>query len=201
MSVEQAERGLTFGQQVAFGEMGIGNTSSASAIQSLIMNLPIEQCVGLGTGIAKENFDRKTQILKKTVRFHAERLQQKASDPMEIIAAVGGFEIVQIVGGMLHAAEHKKAILVDGYIVTAAAMLAVKLYPNSREYMIFCHQSNEQGHQMMLNHLEAKPLLDLRLRLGEGTGAVLALPLIKAAAKFYNDMASFESAGVTDVVN
>ncbi len=213
MSAAQVNKGLQLGKAViekniangtnlfGFGEMGIGNTSSASAIQSLLMNLPVDQCVGRGTGISDDAFERKKQILLKATNFHADRLVEALEDPMEIMAAVGGFEIVQMVGAMLSAAENKKVILVDGYIATAAAMLAVNMHPNSRDYMIFCHRSHEQGHKKMLEYLTAEPLLDLGLRLGEGTGAALALPLILAAANFYNNMASFESAGVTDVVN
>lgn len=211
MSKEQVINGLVQGKKIAdknidshfnlfaFGEMGIGNTSSAAAIQSMISNINIEECVGRGTGIDNDVFERKKMVLKRAVSFHRNNLGDYSSDPMAIMAAVGGFEIVQMVGAMLAVADKQKLILVDGYIATAAALLACKLYPNSRDYMIFCHRSNEKAHQKMLDELDATPLLDLGLRLGEGTGAALALPLITAAASFYNDMASFESAGVTTV--
>ena len=213
MSMNQVRQGIQFGKQIVeenitratnvfgFGEMGIGNTSSATAVQSLLMGISIEECVGRGTGISDERFLHKKQVLLNAVNFHTDRLQEAVSDPMEIMAAVGGFEIVQMVGAMLSVAEKNRVMLIDGYIATAAAMLAVKMFPNSRDYMIFCHQSDERGHKLMLEQLVAEPLLDLGLRLGEGTGAALALPLILAAANFYNNMASFESAGVTDVVS
>ncbi|MCF6194382.1 MAG: nicotinate-nucleotide--dimethylbenzimidazole phosphoribosyltransferase [Kangiellaceae bacterium] len=213
MSMDQVEQGIQFGKQIVeenisratnvfgFGEMGIANTSSATAIQSLLMGISIDQCVGRGTGISDKMFLHKKQVLLNAMNFHTDRMQETVSDPMEIMAAVGGFEIVQMVGAMLSVAENNRVMLIDGYIATAAAMLAVKMYPNSRDYMIFCHQSDERGHKLMLEQLVAEPLLDLGLRLGEGTGAALALPLILAAANFYNNMASFESAGVTDVVS
>ncbi len=116
---------------------------------------------------------------------------------MKVLAAVGGFEIAQITGGILQAAENRMTILIDGFIVTSAALLAVAINPNVRDYLVFCHHSEEAGHNRMLQHLNATPLLNLAKRLGEGTGAVLALPLIKSACAFYNDMASFDDTGVT----
>ena len=113
-----------------------------------------------------------------------------------MLAQVGGFEIVQMVGGFLAAAESKTPVLVDGFIVSAAAYAASLINPDCREIMIFAHQSHEAGHQYLLSQLDAQPLLDLSLRLGEGTGAALAIPLVRAAAEFYNNMASFEQAGV-----
>ncbi len=211
MSKQQVEQGLQFGKKVVekhiqngsnvfgFGEMGIGNTSSAAAILSSITHQPIENCVGRGTGIDDEAFARKTRLLKQATEFHKQRLAEHYSEPIEVMSAFAGFEIVQMVGAMLAVAENQNIILVDGFIATAAAMLANKLYPGCRDYMVFCHQSDEQGHQLMLKHLSAQPLLNLGMRLGEGTGAALAMPLVRAAASFYNDMASFESAGVTAV--
>lgn len=213
MSIEQVNDGLNFGRKavsetldlgsniIGFGEMGIANTSSATAIQCLLMGLRVEQCIGRGTGIDDKTFSKKTELVKRAVEFHQDKLKAmgKELDAINILEAVGGFEIVQMVGAMLAVAERNKIILVDGYIATAAAMLAVKLYPESRDYMVFCHQSNERGHQKMLAYLDAKPLLTLDLRLGEGTGAALAMPLIRSAVAFYNNMASFESAGVTAV--
>jgi len=211
MSNQQVERGLRFGKKTVqkhlqkgcnvfgFGEMGIGNTSAAAAILSSLIHVSVADCVGRGTGIDDKTFAKKTRLLEKAIEFHQHRLGDKFCDPMEVMACFAGFEIVQMVGAMLATAESQKIILVDGFIASAAAMLATKLYPASRDYMIFCHQSEEQGHQLMLRHLQAKPLLNLGLRLGEGTGAALAMPLIRAAASFYNDMASFDSAGVTTV--
>ncbi len=213
MSSEQVNDGLTYGKKavtevlnsgsnvIGFGEMGIANTSSATAIQCMLMDLSVEQCIGRGTGIDDKTFSKKTELLNQAVNYHQGRINNLGQElnALTILEAVGGFEIVQMVGAMLAVSEKRKVILVDGYIATAAAMLAINLYPESRGYMVFCHQSNERGHKKMLAYLDAKPLLNLDLRLGEGTGAALAMPLIKAAAAFYNNMASFESAGVTAV--
>ncbi|PIE42785.1 MAG: nicotinate-nucleotide--dimethylbenzimidazole phosphoribosyltransferase [Gammaproteobacteria bacterium] len=211
MSMEQVERGLSLGQVAAerniklgsnllgFGEMGIGNTSSASAIQCCLMGLAAETCVGRGTGIDDNQFDKKVNLVNKALAFHRRRVKELASKPLEVMASFAGFEIVQMVGAMLATALHQKVILVDGYIATAAAMLAIRINKHCKDYMVFCHESGEHGHQLMLQELEVEPLLQLGLRLGEGTGAALAVPLLRAAAGFYNEMASFESAGVTVV--
>lgn len=207
MSMQQVVSGMLRGRDIAykhieqnnnvlaFGEMGIGNTSSASAIMAALLKLPVNQCVGRGTGIDDTAFNKKTQLIEQALHLHRDQLEC----PLDIMASVGGFEIVQMVGAMLGTAEKERVILVDGFIATAAAMLAVGICPAAKAYMVFCHQSNEQGHQRMLQHLDATSLLSLDLRLGEGTGAALAIPLLRAAVAFYNDMASFESAGVEAV--
>jgi len=211
MSLDQVERGIFLGGKVveeqikkgsniiAFGEMGIGNSSAAAAIQCTLMNLVAEACVGRGSGIDDKQLERKIYLINKALSFHNARVDKLESNPFEIMASFGGFEIVQIVGGMLVAAEQGKVALVDGYIATAAAMLAIRINRNCKDYMIFCHESGERGHQLMLRELEVLPLLKLGMRLGEGTGAALAVPLIRAAASFYNDMASFETAGIQPV--
>jgi len=181
---------------VAFGEMGIGNTTSASAIMAAIMQISAEETVGKGTGVSDDVVVKKQKVVAQALELH----QHKLADPMQLLACLGGFEIVQITGAMLAAAEEKLHILVDGFICTAAAMVAIQINPAVKDYMIFAHCSGEQGHQKMLQWLGVKPLLNLGLRLGEGTGGALALPLIKAAVAFYNDMASFEQAKVTNVV-
>ncbi|PSW21351.1 nicotinate-nucleotide--dimethylbenzimidazole phosphoribosyltransferase [Photobacterium sanctipauli] len=203
MSEEQVTQGLEYGQQVVqqvidggcnlvmFGEMGIGNTSSASALLAAISHEPAERCVGLGTGISGEQLNRKVQLVAQGVA----RCNTQA--PSQLLAELGGYEIVQMVGGFLAAAKNRVPVLVDGFIVTVAALVAVKLDPRCRDYMIFAHQSHESGHKLALELLEAEALLDLSLRLGEGTGAVLAVPMLRAAAEFYNHMASFAEAGVT----
>jgi len=182
---------------IAFGEMGIGNTTSASAIMSALMNTPASESVGRGTGITDEVVKRKQQVIEQALTLH----QGKLNNAHEILACLGGFEIVQITASMLAAAEQEMLIVVDGFICTAAAMLAVEINKNVKDYMIFAHCSGEQGHQKMLDFLNVEPLLNLGLRLGEGTGAALALPLIQASAAFYNDMASFAQAEVTDVTD
>lgn len=203
MSKEQVAEGIELGRKVAcdtmnegsnllmFGEMGIGNTSSASAILSALCDKPAEQCVGLGTGISSEQFQKKVELVKAGVK------RCNKDDVMQVLSEVGGFEIVQAVGAFLAAGERNVPVLVDGFIITVAAYAAALINPACREQMIFAHRSEESGHKIVLQELEAQPLLDLGMRLGEGTGAALALPLIKAAAEFYTNMASFESAGVT----
>lgn len=203
MTRAQAEQALQLGAQLAereihaganllaFGEMGIGNSSSAAAILAALSKASVETCVGLGTGINPEQLAKKISLVKQGVARITD------DDPINILAEVGGFEIAQICGAILATAAAQKIILVDGFIVTAAALLATRIQPNTRDYMIFAHQSEEAGHQLMLRLLNAKPLLNLGLRLGEGTGAALALPILQAAVSFYNDMATFESAGVT----
>ena len=207
MDETQVKQGLAYGKEIVtdvinqgcnillLGEMGIGNTSSAAAILMAYAQKSVDECVGNGTGINSEQLNVKKQLVEKAVA----RLNQATvlSDPLYVLKELAGFEIVQMVGAILTAAEQGIALLIDGFIVTSAALIAVKINPNVRDYLIFAHQSNENAHQLMLAMLDAKPLLNLDLRLGEGTGAALALPLLRAAASFYNDMASFESAGVT----
>lgn len=189
LTASLAKKGVNL---VGFGEMGIGNTTPAACIMSACLQLSAQQCVGRGTGISDAQIKRKIEIVETAVaRIH------DRNDIIEVLTEVGGYEIVQIAGAMIGAAENKMAILVDGFITTAAAMIAVRLVPEVRDYMIFTHCSGEQGHKTMLMSLEATPLLSLGLRLGEGTGAALALPLVRSAAEFFNNMASFESAGVT----
>ncbi len=181
---------------VAFGEMGIGNTSAAAAIMAAIMQLDVIDCVGRGTGINSETLERKLMLIELALLLH----QSALTGPKSVLACLGGFEIVQMTGAMLAAAERKMLVVVDGFIATAAALVTVQIAPNVRDYLIFAHQSDEQGHQRMLEFLQAKPLLSLGLRLGEGTGAALALPLIQASVNFYNQMASFSDAGIEAVV-
>lgn len=177
---------------IALGEMGIGNTSSAAAIMATIMEVDCVDCVGRGTGIDAETLKRKLMLVEQALHIHESEL----TDPYNILACLGGFEIVQMTGAILAAAERKMLVVVDGFITTAAALVAVKINPNVRDYMIFGHQSDERGHCLMMEHLHARPLLKLNMRLGEGTGAALSLPLIQAAAAFYNEMASFSDAGI-----
>lgn len=214
MSLAVVEQGLAHGSALAhsfsdqgtnvlgFGEMGIGNTSSASALLSAFTGAPAEDTVGRGTGISDEVLVKKTQLIEQALQRHQEvtgfELDSERST-LNTLAGLGGFEIVQMTGAMLGAAERKCIILVDGFIASIAALAAVNLNENARDYMVFCHRSEEQAHRMILDVLKANPLLDLGLRLGEGTGAALAYPLLLAAQAFYNDMASFADAGVTEV--
>ncbi|MCZ4309745.1 MULTISPECIES: nicotinate-nucleotide--dimethylbenzimidazole phosphoribosyltransferase [Vibrio] len=212
MSLETVERGIELGTElvsrtisngtniIMFGEMGIGNTSSASAILSALANRAAAECVGLGTGINNEQLARKVAVVEQGVaRCKGLELTdlKDIKGLKEVLAQVGGYEIVQMVGGFLGAYQNRTPVLVDGFIVSVAAYVATLIEPSCRDYMIFAHRSEESGHKILLELLDAEPLLDLGLRLGEGTGAALAMPIIRAAAEFYNNMASFESAGVT----
>ncbi|MGJ8484685.1 nicotinate-nucleotide--dimethylbenzimidazole phosphoribosyltransferase [Pseudoalteromonas sp. MEBiC 03607] len=181
---------------IAFGEMGIGNTTSAAALMAALLSLPANQCVGKGTGVSDEVIAKKIKVVEQALQLH----QAHFSDPLMTLAALGGFEIVQITGAILAAAELGMAVIVDGFICTAAALVATRINANARDYMLFAHASDEQGHKTMLNAMHASPLLQLDLRLGEGTGAALALPLLQASLAFYNDMASFADANVEQVV-
>ena len=181
---------------VCFGEMGIGNTSSAAAIFALLSHRNAMDVVGKGTGINEAQFLNKVNLVQSAL----DRVRDYETldlTPERILMEVGGFEIAQMVSAMLHAASLKKLIVVDGFIVTAAAMLAIEINSEMKNYMVFSHCSGEKAHKLMLADLEVSPLLNLGLRLGEGTGAVLALPLIKSAVNFYNNMATFSDAGVT----
>ena len=180
---------------VGFGEMGIGNTASASLITHALTGTPLVDCIGRGTGLDDAGLTRKRELLTQAVA----RAALPANAPAErVLAEFGGFEIVTMAGAMLGAAERGMTLLVDGFIVTSALLAASRLAPEVVDYCIFCHRSAEPGHLAQLDALGADPLLDLGLRLGEGTGAALAWPLVQAAAAFLNEMASFESAGVSE---
>lgn len=185
------ERGVNL---VAFGEMGIGNTSASSMIMHKICQIPLVECVGAGTGLDVLGVKKKLFLLEEALIKH---LQVKENDPWEVLQTFGGFEIAMICAGMLKAAEHKMIILVDGFIATAAFILAHKINPQVKEYAIFCNLSDERGHKKMLEYLQVEPLINLGLRLGEGSAAALAYPIVKAAVNFLNEMASFDSAQVS----
>ena len=205
MTLTQCEKALTLGESfvneeinagtniLAFGEMGIGNTSSASCIMSLLCDLPISKCVGRGTGLNDAGLVEKTKVLSRAIDKH----QLSNIDPIQVLSTFGGFEIAMMAGAMLAAAQQKAVLLIDGFIATSALLVAAKMQPNILQYCIFSHCSDESGHQQMLDYLKVKPLLSLGLRLGEGTGAVLAYPLVQSAVNFLNEMASYEQAGVS----
>lgn len=206
MAAGQCEQALTAGAELvskevdagtnifAFGEMGIGNTSSASCLMSVLCEIPIEHCVGRGTGLNDAGLIEKTKILSRAIEKH----QLGNAAPLAVLATFGGLEIAMMVGAMLAAAKLKAVLLIDGFIATSALLVAAKMQPNILQYCIFSHCSDESGHQRMLDYLQVKPLLNLGLRLGEGTGAVLAYPLVQSAVNFLNEMASFEQAGVSE---
>lgn len=178
---------------IGFGEMGIGNTSAAALLMNKYTRTPIEECVGKGTGHNSEGMKKKTAILKQ-----ASSLYPEINDPLQILATFGGLEIAMITGAMLQAHSKKMIILVDGFIVTSALLAAQALEKRVLDSCVFCHQSDESGHVAMLKYLGAKPILNLGMRLGEGTGAAVAYPIIDSAVRFLNEMASFESAGVAN---
>jgi len=178
---------------VGFGEMGIGNTAAASLITHFLAGIPLEDCVGRGTGLDDAGVSRKLTLLQQ-----AADLYRGDYTPLSVLSQFGGFEIAMLAGGMLAAAERKMLLLIDGFIVTSALLAAARIAPAVRDHAIFCHRSAEPGHLAQLHALGAEPLIDLGLRLGEGTGAALAWPLVRAAAAFLNEMASFESAGVAE---
>jgi nicotinate-nucleotide--dimethylbenzimidazole phosphoribosyltransferase len=179
---------------LGLGEMGIGNTSSAAVLMHLLTGRPLAECVGRGTGLDAAGLARKLATLTQAVAAHP----LAGPDPLAVLATFGGFEIAQLCGAMLRAAERRMLLLIDGFIASAALLVAARLAPAVLAYCVFCHESNEQGHRLLLAELGGQPLLRLGLRLGEGTGCALAYPLVQAAVNFLSEMASFESAGVSD---
>jgi nicotinate-nucleotide--dimethylbenzimidazole phosphoribosyltransferase len=204
MTREECEAAITRGaalaaQEIAqgsnvlgFGEMGIGNTSSAAIITSKLCGLPLEQCVGRGTGLDDAGLQKKHALLAEAIARH-----NTGNDPLDVLATFGGFEIAMMAGAMLGAAQRGALLLIDGYIATSALLVAASLQPAIKDYCVFAHESGEPGHARQLAWLGVEPLLSLDMRLGEGTGAALAYPLVQAAVNFLNEMASFESAGVS----
>ena len=179
---------------LGLGEMGIGNTTPSSALFCAYLGISPEASTGMGAGVPPKGLAHKTQVIAQALR--ANDAAVRSGDPVEILAALGGFEIAALAGVVLGAARYKLAIMVDGFIATAAYTAALKICPAVAGYCFFGHGSAETAHGMVLDLLGEKPLLDLGLRLGEGTGAALAIFLLKAAADIYNNMATFESAGV-----
>jgi nicotinate-nucleotide--dimethylbenzimidazole phosphoribosyltransferase len=187
----ELEKGLDI---LATGDMGIGNTTPSAAIAAALTGRAPREIVGRGTGVDDEGLERKIKAVQRALDVN----QPDANDAIDVLAKVGGFEIGGLTGAILAAVAQRKPVVVDGFISTAAAMLAVKLAPQVREYLFSAHRSQETGHQIMLEWLELEPMLDLGLRLGEGTGAVLAMSLVEAACKILSDMATFSEAGVSD---
>ena len=189
------------GNVVLVGEMGIGNTSAASLILSRLTGLDIAECTGAGTGLDSAGVDRKTAVLRDVLAFHTgvnAGVNAGVIAPLDVMAAFGGFEMATMLGAVLQAAAERRVIVVDGFITTAVILVAHALQPAVLQRCVFAHRSGERGHGLMLDTLNAKPLLDMGLRLGEGSGAALAWPLLVAACTVLRDMASFESAGVSE---
>lgn len=178
---------------IGFGEMGIGNTSSASVIMSRLLDIDLADCVGKGTGLNDAQLANKMAVLAGALAHH----KAVGNDPESLMATFGGFEIVMMCGAMLEAARLGMLVLVDGFIASVSYLCAFKLDSSIGQNAVFCHQSDEKGHRLLLQSLGADALLKLDMRLGEGTGCALAYPLLQSAVAFLNEMASFESAGVS----
>ena len=208
MSEEEFDRAIQIGSDLvddcvaegcrvlSIGEMGIGNTSPSSIWMSLFGDIPLKDCIGAGAGLNNDGIRHKYEVLSKALSRHQSYLSPLTSHllPLRIF---GGFEMIAAIGAMLRAAELHLIILIDGFIMTACALGAIRLYPASQDYMIFTHCGDEAGHKMMLDIVDAKPLLHFGLRLGEGTGALCAFPIVDSAVRMMNEMNNFEKAQIT----
>lgn len=204
MTAEEADRAIAYGAEIvdlcraegcnviSFGEMGIGNTSASSLWMTCLSGIPLEECVGAGSGLNHEGVRHKYQVLKQALENY--KGDRSAADIMRYF---GGYEMVMAVGGMLRAAELKMVILVDGFIMTNCVLVASRLYPEMMDYCLFGHCGDENGHRKLLDYLGAQPLLNLGLRLGEGSGAVCAYPLVDSAVRMINEMHTFEQEAIT----
>jgi nicotinate-nucleotide--dimethylbenzimidazole phosphoribosyltransferase len=206
MSEEDALQALLSGAELAFeaheagyhilgtGEMGIANTTPATALYSVLLDVPVESITGRGTGIDDERLKHKIAVIKKAIEVNASH----STTPFGTLAALGGYEIAAITGFILGAAASRVPVVVDGFISSSGAVVALKLCPAVEDYLFFSHLSNEQGHRAVMQKLGARPILDLDLRLGEGTGAALSMQIIEGALKIYNEMATFSGAKVSE---
>lgn len=205
MSVEQAEAAVLAGIEIAeseiaagadliaTGEMGIGNTTPAAAMTAAMCNLPAKRVTGRGTGIDEAGWQRKVQVIEAALRLH----QPDPKDGLDVLGKVGGFEIAGLAGVVIAAASRRVPVILDGFISGAAALAACRMAPEIQPYLVASHRSVEAGHAAILEALELQPLLELDLRLGEGSGAVLAFQLVEAATRILDEMATFQEAGVS----
>jgi nicotinate-nucleotide--dimethylbenzimidazole phosphoribosyltransferase len=205
MTEEQFQRAIDIGAKIAdecisegcnilcLGEMGIANTSPSSIWMSIFGNIPLDECIGAGAGLKSEGIKHKYEILDAALK----NFNDSNHNTIDAIKYFGGFEMVGAIGAMLRAAEKNVIILVDGFIMSACMLAASKMYPEILEYAIFGHCGDESGHRKMLNILNARPLLSLGLRLGEGTGALCAYPIIQSAVNMINEMNNFDNASIT----
>jgi nicotinate-nucleotide--dimethylbenzimidazole phosphoribosyltransferase len=206
MSPDQARAALTAGVELAesagrdgfgligTGDMGIGNTTPSAAITAVMTGHPAADVTGRGTGIDDQGFTRKVSVIERALALH----RPDSNDPIDVLSKVGGFEIAGLAGLILGAAARRIPVVLDGFIAGAAALIAAGLQPRCADYLIAAHRSVERGHQAALNRLGVTPLLDLDLRLGEGTGACLGIGLVQAAIKILTRMATFDEAGVSE---
>lgn len=205
MTADECQKAMTQGAEIIddlhrngcntiiFGEMGIGNTTAATALFCRYSGADPRVVTGAGTGLDEAGIHKKAQVIERSLLLH-----ERVNEPSEVLRTFGGLEIAMIAGGMLQAAHHKMVILVDGFIVTSALLAAQAINKNILEYSIFTHVSNEKGHSAMIDFLKAEPILNIGFRLGEGTGAAVAYPIIDSAVRFMNEMSSFEEAGVSN---
>ena len=195
VGLEEAQAALDAGADLLIlGEMGIGNTTAAAAVACALGDFLPQEIVGRGTGLDTEGWRRKVRVVERALALH----RPPAGDPWRVLQTVGGLEIGALAGAILAAAARRVPVLLDGFIVTAAAMLAEALAPGARRMLIAAHRSEERGHGRLLDALGLRPLLDLGLRLGEGSGAAVAFPLLQAALRLHDEMATFAEAGVSD---
>jgi nicotinate-nucleotide--dimethylbenzimidazole phosphoribosyltransferase len=188
------ERALNKGAQIYIGgEMGIGNTTSASACASVILDIDPIDIAGAGTGLDAAGISRKVGLIKQAIKKHSQDLD----DPLSVLECLGGFEIAALVGAFLYAAQHQLPVVVDGFIATVASLVVVKIQPEALAWFFYAHCSAEKGHQLILKALSVIPILDLNMRLGEGSGAAVVVPLIRAACALHNQMATFDQAKVS----
>jgi nicotinate-nucleotide--dimethylbenzimidazole phosphoribosyltransferase len=207
MSEEEFNRAIQIGSDLvddciaegcrilSIGEMGIGNTSPSSIWMSIFGDIPLKNCIGAGAGLDNDGIRHKYEVLSKALKNYQASIHQPST--ISHLTYFGGFEMISAIGAMLRAAEHHLIILIDGFIMTACAIAAIRLYPAAQDYMIFTHCGDESGHKMMLDIVDARPLLHLGLRLGEGTGALCAFPIIDSAVRMMNEMNNFQKARIT----
>ena len=180
------------GNLLVVGEMGIGNTSAASLLLARLGDIPLDECIGRGTGLDDAGLKHKASILTQVLARHSE-----AQTPFDILAALGGLEIAMMAGALMQAASERRILLIDGFIASSALLAAERLAPGVAQYAVFAHHSVEPGHTHLLKLLNAEPLLNMGMRLGEGSGAALAYPLLQSACAIINEMASFNDAGIS----
>ena len=205
MTREQLENALNAGDMAAQravenrvqlfigGDMGIGNTTSAAALACALLGEQPQNLVGPGTGLDTKGISHKAEVVKRALQRHGDN-----TDPLAVLASLGGFEIAALTGAIMGCAARRIPVLVDGFIVSVAALAAVRQQPGVRDWLLFSHESAEPGHRSVLNALKAEPLLYLSMRLGEGSGAAIAVPLLRSACALHNHMATFADAGVSD---
>jgi nicotinate-nucleotide--dimethylbenzimidazole phosphoribosyltransferase len=207
MSEEEFNRAIQIGSDLvddciaegcrilSIGEMGIANTSPSSIWMSIFGDIPLKDCIGAGAGLDNDGIRHKYEVLSKALKNYQASIHQPST--ISHLTYFGGFEMISAIGAMLRAAEHHLIILIDGFIMTACAIAAIRLYPAAQDYMIFTHCGDESGHKIMLDIVDARPLLHLGLRLGEGTGALCAFPIIDSAVRMMNEMNNFQKARIT----